>query len=51
MLTDIATELNKQNEYMNPFVDGHYSAKGLEKLGAEAGKNLGLFVKNNGTLF
>lgn len=40
MLTDIATELNKQSEYMNPFVGGHYSAKGLEKLGAEAGKTL-----------
>lgn len=47
MLTNIATELNMQKEYMNPFVDGHYSAKGLEKLGLEAGKSLGTFVKNN----
>lgn len=40
MLTDIATQLNEQSEYMNPYVRGHYSAKGLEKLGAEAGKSL-----------
>ena len=40
MLTDIATQLNEQSEYMNPCVRGHYSAKGLEKLGAEAGKTL-----------
>ena len=40
MLTDIAVKLNTQPEYMNPFVDGHYSAKGLEKLGFEAGKTL-----------
>ncbi len=41
MLTDIATKLNKIPEYMNPYVAGHYSAKGLEKLGAEAGKTMG----------
>jgi len=41
MLTEIATELNKQKEYMNPEVAGHYSAKGLEKLGFEAAKTLG----------
>ena len=40
MLTDIATQLNEQSEYMNPCVRGHYSAKGLEKLGMEAGKTL-----------
>lgn len=45
MLTDIATELNKQEKYMNPFVGGHYSAIGLEKLGYEAGKSLGLYCK------
>ena len=44
MLTDIATEFNKQKKYMNPFVNGHYSAVGLEKLGAEAGESLGNFV-------
>ena len=36
ILTDIATKLNKQNEYMNPYVSGHYSAKGLEVLGSAA---------------
>lgn len=41
MLTEIATELNVQAEYMNPFVAGHYSAKGLEKLGEVAGAVLG----------
>lgn len=43
MLTDIATTLNKLPEYMNPYVAGHYSAKGLEKLGVEAGKTLGTY--------
>ena len=47
MLTTIATELNKEPEFMNPFVSGHYSAKGLEKLGKEAGKTLGAFVSGN----
>lgn len=41
MLTEIATELNENPEYMNPFVKGHFSAKGLEMLGREAGKTLG----------
>lgn len=41
MLTRIATELNEQPEYMNPYVGGHYSAKGLERLGEESGKTLG----------
>lgn len=40
MLTDIATELNQKNEYMNPHIKGHYSAKGLELLGCEAAKTL-----------
>ena len=40
MLTDIATELNKKNEYMNPRVKGHYSAKGLELLGRVAAETL-----------
>ena len=30
MLTDIATDLNQKDEYMNPHIKGHYSAKGLE---------------------
>ena len=44
MLTTIATELNKAPQYMNPFVKGHYSAKGLEILGVSGGKALGKFV-------
>lgn len=48
MLTDIATELNEQSdEYMNPFVKGHYSAKGLEKLGSTAGAALADYVKKH----
>lgn len=45
MLTNISTELNQVKEYMNPFASGHYSAKGLEKLGYEAGESLGNFVR------
>lgn len=41
MLTEIATELNDTPECMNPHVSGHYSAWGLERLGATAGKALG----------
>lgn len=41
MLTEMAVKLNAVSEYMNPNVAGHYSAKGLEKLGADAGKALG----------
>lgn len=43
MLTEIATELQENPEYMNPYVSGHYSAKGLNKLGAEAGKSLSMY--------
>ena len=46
MLTEIATELNMQAEYMNPFVSGHYSAKGLEKLGEVSGAVLGRYAEN-----
>lgn len=45
MLTTIATELNAQKEYMNPHVPGHYSARGLEKLGAAAAKTLADYLK------
>ena len=41
MLTTIASELNKMPQYMHPDILGHFSAKGLEKLGREAGKTLG----------
>lgn len=44
MLTRIATRLNSDPEYMNPHVLGHYSAKGLETLGREAGKALGEYA-------
>jgi hypothetical protein len=44
MLTDIATDLNRQTAYMNPQVEGHYSARGLEVLGAAAGKTLGTYA-------
>jgi len=40
MLTNIATELNKMPEFMHPQIGGHYSAKGLEKLGSEGAKTL-----------
>lgn len=41
MLTTSAADMMSVEEYMNPNVAGHYSAKGLEKLGAEAGTALG----------
>jgi hypothetical protein len=44
MLTRIATRLNSDPKYMNPHVLGHYSAKGLEALGREAGKALGEYA-------
>ena len=47
MLTRIAIELNQIPEYMNPYVRGHYSATGLEKLGAAAGETLGQWRKEN----
>ena len=46
MLTEIAAELYNQPEYMNPFVAGHYSAKGQELLGKTAGKALGEYAKS-----
>lgn len=46
MLTRVATELNKDPEYMNPNVHGHYSAKGSEILGNAAGGALGKFRNN-----
>ena len=47
MLTRMATELNQMPEFMNPFVRGHYSATGLEKLGEAAGTTLGAWRKEN----
>jgi len=44
MLTEIATELNKEQVYMNPNVKGHYSAFGLETLGTISGEVLGKYA-------
>ncbi len=41
MLTEEAVELNKISEFMNPYVGGHYSARGLERLGRLSGEALG----------
>lgn len=41
MLTQIATQINKIPEYMNPEVHGHYSAAGQKLLGETAGVKLG----------
>lgn len=43
MLTELATELGGSPEYMNPYVGGHYSAAGLEKLGTAAGDAMGQY--------
>ena len=40
MLTELAETMHLQPEYMNPFVGGHFSALGLEVLGAVAGAAL-----------
>lgn len=45
MLTDEATELNKIPEYMNPNAAGHFSAKGLQKLGRDAASTLVKSIK------
>lgn len=47
MLTEIASELYDKAEYINPFVAGHYSAKGQELIGKTAGKALGEFAKQH----
>jgi len=40
MLTEIATELNEKPEFMHPRIFGHYSVKGLRKLGEAAAESL-----------
>ncbi len=40
MLTRLTAELERDPQWMNPFVAGHFGAKGLAKLGAAAGKAL-----------
>lgn len=47
MLTRMATELNQEPDCMNPFVGGHFSAKGLERLGGAAGRSLGQYRRLN----
>jgi hypothetical protein len=44
MLSDRALSLSKDASMMNPAVQGHYSARGLELLGTEAGHALGVFA-------
>ena len=45
MLTEEAAEMNGVPEYMNPFVGGHFSALGLQKLGRDAAETLAKNVK------
>ena len=40
MLTDKAASMNEEEKYMNPFVVGHFSALGQEKLGELSGNAL-----------
>lgn len=44
MLTEQAVEMCKEEKYMNPFVEGHFSALGQEKLGEIAGNHLAKVV-------
>lgn len=43
MLSEFAEVLEKDPAYMNPNVAGHFGAKGLEALGADAGARLGAY--------
>ena len=47
MLCREALAFNKMPEMMNPYVYGHYSARGLEELGRIAGGVFGEFSKGN----
>ena len=49
MLTDMAASMGTDPENMNPFVGGHFSAKGLERLGTAAGATLALFARRDDT--
>ncbi len=40
MLTRICTELSLNEQYINPFADGHYNNEAMELIGAAAGKAL-----------
>ena len=48
MLTDMASSMGTDPVNMNPYVGGHFSAFGLEKLGETAGAVLALFAKRDG---
>jgi 3-methyladenine DNA glycosylase AlkD len=47
MLTDMAASMGTDPENMNLYVGGHFSAKGLERLGTAAGATLALFARRD----
>ena len=47
MLTDMAASMGTDPENMNPYVGGHFSATGLERLGSAAGAALADSYKDN----
>ncbi len=49
MLTESAKNMVNEPGMMHPSIGGHYSAKGLERLGREAGEKLGDFVNSENT--
>lgn len=46
MLTESAKDMCGEPDMMHPSIGGHYSAKGLERLGREAGAKLGEFTND-----
>lgn len=50
MLSETAEKMENMPGMMNPSVGGHYSARGLEFLGKEAGETLGCFAIKNQTI-
>lgn len=47
LLTGITGRLTKDKEYMNPYVNGHFSCKGQEEIGLSAGRMLGNYAKKS----
>ncbi len=45
MLTELSQTLLNDKENVNPHANGHFSLKGFERLGKDAGENLGVYVK------
>ena len=43
MLSELAEQIEQDPACMNPHVGGHFGAKGLELLGADAGETLGIY--------